>query len=111
LRLFPFSEQRQELTVQSVPQGVVPSGALEDVERHPLEQSEEPSALSRLEVPPGELLVAELAGWEPEQPLEQALEAILQGRLPISVLVAAEELKAAALELSISVEPLMERWM
>ena len=97
--------------MQSGPQGEVPSAALEDVERHPLEQSEEPSALSRLEVPPGELLVAELAGWEPEQPLEQALEAISQGKLPISVLVAAEELKAAALELSISVEPPMERWM
>jgi hypothetical protein len=34
---------------------------LEDVESHPLELSEGPSALSRLEVPQGELLVAELA--------------------------------------------------
>ena len=97
--------------VQSGLQGEVPSGALEDVERHPLELSEEPSALSRLEVPQGELLVAELAGWAPEQPLEQALVAISQGKLPILVPVAAEELKATALELSISVEPPMERWM
>jgi hypothetical protein len=43
--------------------------------------------------------------------LEQALVAISQGKLPISVPVAAEGLKATALELSISVELPMERWM
>jgi hypothetical protein len=34
-------------------------------------------------VPPGELLGAELEGWEPEQPSEQVLAAISQGKLPI----------------------------